>query len=98
MRVGQFPIRATFEPDPRLAIRQNHADIVMAARRYVKTNRLCHECGTRLVPIGHARVNGAPHADWVTRRLHKGCWQRIMKISGFISGDETDDEVCGALA
>jgi len=35
--------------------------------------KFCHYCGTRLVPIGSSRANGAAHSDWSERKLHKKC-------------------------
>lgn len=40
----------------------------------------CRMCGNVLVPIGHARVKGAKHNDWSTRKLHKKCWKMMSKL------------------
>ena len=37
----------------------------------------CRKCGRPLVPIGHARANGAGHADWGAREYHKKCWKEV---------------------
>ena len=40
--------------------------------------RTCIHCGKPLSAIGHARKNGAKHADWRSRRMHKACWKAIQ--------------------
>ena len=35
----------------------------------------CVVCGFSLRAIGDARKNGAPHPDWVARKMHKHCWK-----------------------
>ena len=37
--------------------------------------RVCTHCGKPLSAIGHARKNGAKHADWQSRHMHKACWK-----------------------
>ncbi len=39
----------------------------------------CWHCGTKLVPIGSARMNGAPHEEWDGRYLHKTCWRQLKQ-------------------
>ena len=41
--------------------------------------KICTRCGRKLVPIGHARANGADHPDWPDRVLHKRCYAAIEK-------------------
>ncbi len=37
--------------------------------------RICFECGGKLVPIGTARCGGKQtHGDWAGRMFHKQCW------------------------
>ena len=38
---------------------------------------MCLHCNKPLTAIGHARKNGAPHADWPTREYHKKCWKEV---------------------
>jgi hypothetical protein len=42
-------------------------------RRRRGGKRLCLACGKPLVPVGSARVGGAPHDDWDDRPYHKTC-------------------------
>lgn len=37
----------------------------------------CWHCGTKLVPVGSSRLNGAAHDDWDGRYLHKRCWRDL---------------------
>jgi hypothetical protein len=37
----------------------------------------CWHCGSKLVPIGSSRMNGAGHDDWEGRYLHKTCWKEL---------------------
>ncbi len=53
-------------------------EIVNAARDLATRRRLCAHCWRTMPPIGNARSNGAPHADWSTRFLHKACWSELM--------------------
>ena len=43
-----------------------------------KPTRLCTHCGKPLSAIGHARKNGAKHADWHSRHMHKACWKAMQ--------------------
>ena len=56
-----------------------HRPTVLAARGEYARRRLCLLCAGPLVPIGDARANGAPHADWDGRYLHKHCFITYMK-------------------
>ena len=38
----------------------------------------CVVCGGPLVPIGSHRRNGANHADWYGRNMHKQCWKALV--------------------
>ena len=37
----------------------------------------CLHCRKALQPIGSARINGAPHKDWGSRKYHKKCWKEL---------------------
>ena len=37
----------------------------------------CLHCGIVLQAIGFARIGGAPHKDWSTRKYHKKCWKEL---------------------
>ena len=37
----------------------------------------CAVCGKPISKIGSARANGANHADWAGRSLHKKCWKAM---------------------
>ncbi len=37
----------------------------------------CLHCRKALQPIGSARMNGAPHKDWGSRKYHKKCWKEL---------------------
>jgi hypothetical protein len=50
---------------------------VKAARTYLKGR--CWSCGRVLPAIGSARANGAAHAEWHSRHLHKKCWRARLK-------------------
>jgi hypothetical protein len=50
---------------------------VKAARTYLKGR--CWSCGGVLPAIGSARANGARHAEWHGRHLHKKCWKARLK-------------------
>ncbi len=67
---------------------------VKAARAELKRRCLCHCCGGKLVPIGDARINGARHRDWQSRRYHKKCWLAARRGEfGLVCGvPETDVE------
>lgn len=34
----------------------------------------CVWCKKSLTPIGHSRLFGANHKDWIGRNTHKKCW------------------------
>ena len=34
----------------------------------------CIWCNKSLIPIGHSRLFGANHKDWIGRSSHKKCW------------------------
>ena len=40
----------------------------------VKRYEMCVWCNKSLTPIGHARLFGANHKDWIGRSSHKKCW------------------------
>ena len=67
---------------------------VKAARAELKRRCLCQCCGGKLVPIGDARINGARHRDWQSRRYHKKCWLAARRGEfGLVCGvPETDVE------
>ncbi len=52
------------------------------AKGYLATR--CWHCGSKLVPVGGSRANGANHEDWDGRYLHKMCWRELKT--------EEDDE------
>ena len=66
---------------------KTHPGTTHAARRYVTQNRLCCECFKPLVPVGHARANGAAHSDWQRRQYHKRCWRDLPSDS-----EESDED------
>ena len=43
-----------------------------------ESTRVCTRCGMPLSAIGHARKNGANHADWHSRHMHKACWKAMQ--------------------
>jgi hypothetical protein len=45
----------------------------------LRNRSLCFSCFGRLVPTGHARVNGRDHPDWDDRKYHKQCWVAMRK-------------------
>lgn len=53
--------------------------VVSAARELATMKRLCCACWSPMPPIGDARVNGAGHADWQGRYLHKSCWRELVR-------------------
>ena len=63
--------------DPEKWLWKSHPKVVHAAREIVKKRNLCRVCFHPLVPIGNARANGKPHADWYNRCYHKQCWQDL---------------------
>ena len=56
-------------------LRKNKKDAHMFARGYLSGK--CWSCGSKLVPVGEARMNGACHSDWEVRYLHKTCWRQL---------------------
>ena len=56
-------------------IKTNRSAVCASAEAYL--NNRCWHCGTKLVPIGTTRSNGASHEDWDTRFLHKSCWKLL---------------------
>jgi len=58
----------------RLFVRAYHSRVVENAREFMRARRVCFLCGSRLVTIGHDRINGKDHEDWEGRMLHKKCW------------------------
>ena len=59
-------------------VRKHHPDLIQAARLHIEQVKLCWHCGKKLVPVGHARRNGAAHVDWSTRKVHKQCWRELV--------------------
>lgn len=57
-------------------ISTNYPEVVEHARNFM--TKRCYWCGGGLVPIGHARMNGADHADWSLRKLHKKCFKELV--------------------
>ena len=45
----------------------------------MEPKKLCTRCARPLVPIRHARVNGADHPDWSGRTLHKRCCAELVE-------------------
>lgn len=66
-------------PSAQLCVWMTHRDAVVSAKALLQHRRLCRKCGKRLVPIGDARANGAPHPDWEARGLHKKCWLATIR-------------------
>ena len=95
-RVGKFREYMRGDEDWRLWLKRTHPRVVALARRHVHNHHLCHHCGTRLVPVGSARANGAAHDDWDTRALHKKCWRGILMADLEMSGSETDGSADGS--
>ncbi len=53
-------------------------------------NGRCWHCNSKLVPIGHQRVNGTAHEDWSSRILHKKCWKELKNQEKY--GLDSDDD------
>ncbi len=51
------------------------SDVANFAKAYLKDK--CWHCGSKLVPVGSSRTNGAGHDDWDGRYLHKKCWKEL---------------------
>lgn len=58
-------------------VKHNKKDIYEYATAYLQGR--CWHCGTKLVPIGNNRSNGAYHDDWDGRYLHKACWKTLKQ-------------------
>ena len=63
----------------RFYVEEEYMGEVNRAREYAKDNNMCLHCFKPLVSIGSMRSNGAGHDDWHTRKLHKKCWQTLMR-------------------
>lgn len=62
-------------------VRLHKKDVHEFAKNFLTTK--CWHCGRKLVPVGHARINGATHEDWDGRYLHKKCWSELKVESDF---------------
>ena len=91
-KVSRFSTQYTLMGEycgPRSAADQSQ---VNAARAEIKRRSLCCCCGGKLVAIGHARINGAWHKDWSSRRYHKKCWLAALRGDFGEYTHETDVE------
>ncbi len=58
-------------------VKTNKREVCDFAREYLKTR--CWHCEGDMVAVGTSRCNGADHADWEERFLHKKCWKVLKK-------------------
>ena len=63
--------------DGSIWIKQNKGEFRAYAESLLEGK--CLHCGSKLVPIGSSRMNGACHSDWDGRYLHKQCWKELKE-------------------